>query len=88
VAFLLALILKEIPLRTAARLDAAQALTGHPAPARSASARHSHHHPGTPRQPTRSDRKPRLRPVPAAGLTRPRASRLPARTCPNNPPAG
>ena len=30
-AFLLALILKEIPLRTAARLDASQALTGHPA---------------------------------------------------------
>jgi hypothetical protein len=39
VAFLLALILKEIPLRTAARLDAAQALTGHPAPARRASGR-------------------------------------------------
>jgi hypothetical protein len=87
VAFLLALILNQIPLRTAARLDAAQALTGHPAPARRASGRRSHQ-PGTPRQPTRSDRKPRLRRVPAAGLTGPRASRLPARTCPNNPPAG
>jgi hypothetical protein len=47
VAFLLALILKEIPLRTAARLDAARALTGHPAPARRASGRRSHQ-PGTP----------------------------------------
>ena len=85
VAFLLALVLKEIPLLTRVRLDAAQAVPPQ-APARPRGTAATS--PGTSPQPARSHRRTRPRRPPAGSLSGRPASRLPARTCRNNPPPG
>ena len=84
VAFLLALVLKEIPLHTRVHLDAAQAPPRAPARPQGTAATS----PGTSPQPARSHRRTRPRRPPAGALSGRQASRLPARTGRNNPPAG